>query len=212
MTSLGKKNHVLYQLQTDIYHVVSTQVFSHWLISAGTSTTEINGSIVNVGRERGRWGIRGPNKLVSFWVSWSEDMVLQKQTHFLPPMKLAVECGCKSNLAPRKVTIYPCFSYSWVNSWKGPEHISQCCSSGSDASLHARPTDPPRCTRQRGTGRFPPKCLSSGHFSLLASYTDSTENIYPAIWSLWSFIRLNFSKLDWPLIVKFLEAIIFKHY
>lgn len=64
----------------------------------------------------------------------------------------------------------------------------------------------------RGTGRFPPKCLSPGHFSLLASYTDSTENIYPAIWSLWSFIRLNFSKLDWPLIVKFLEAIIFKHY
>ena len=35
---------------------------------------------------------------------------------------------------------------------------------------------------------------------------------HSAIWGLWTFVRLDFSKLDWPLIIEFLEANIFKHY
>lgn len=35
---------------------------------------------------------------------------------------------------------------------------------------------------------------------------------HSAIWCLWTSVRLDFSKLDWPLIIEFLKANILKHY
>lgn len=66
------------------------------------------------------------------------------------------------------------------------------------------------CAQCRESSASQAHILSSVHGCLwlwhLVCRTDNTKDVctYSAVWCLWTFIRLDFTKLDWPFIIEFL--------